>query len=101
MSSHNKHTANPDFKSGDSWVVCDLCGMDIYASDSKKRWDGLLVCPEDWEVRHPQDFVRSRKDKISSTITNPPSEDVFVSVDYSDQGADKTIPSGTFNEDTL
>ena len=101
MSAHNKHTANPDFKSGDNWVTCDICGMDIYASDSKKRWDGFIVCPEDWEVRHPQDFVRSKKDKIAADIVRPVPTDKEITVTYSDQGADDTIPSGTFNEDTL
>jgi len=101
MSSHNKHTANPDYKPGDNWVECDVCGMDIYASDSKKRWDGLIVCPEDWEIRHPQDFVRARKDKIAATIVRSESEGEDVSPTLSDQGADTTVPSGTFNEDTL
>ena len=101
MSSHNKHTANPDFKSGDNWVECDICGMDIYASDSKKRWDGLIVCSDDWEMRHPQDFVRARKDKIAATVVNSESEGEDVSPTLSDQGADTSIPEGTFNEDTL
>jgi hypothetical protein len=32
---------------------------------SKRRWDGLIVCPKDFEHRHPQDFVRARADKIA------------------------------------
>jgi len=101
MSSHGKHIFNPGYKEGDNWVECDVCGMDIYASDIKRRWDGMLVCSEDYEVRHPQDFVRSRKDKISATIVNPSSEGTDVSPTVSDQGADTTIPTGTFNENTL
>jgi len=101
VSSYNKHTSNPDYKSGDNWLTCDVCGMDIYASDSKKSWDGLIVCPEDWEMRHPQDFVRARKDKIAATIVRSEPEEREVDITYSDQGADDTIPSGTFNEDTL
>lgn len=101
MSAHNKHTANPDYKPGDNWVECEVCGMDIYASDSKRRWDGVLVCPEDYELRHPQDFVRARKDKITADISSSQPEEVSVAPDLSDQGADNTIPEGTFNEDTL
>ena len=101
MSSTGKHTANPDFKSGDNWIECDVCGMDIYASDSKKRWDGLIVCPDDWEMRHPQDFVRARKDKIAADITRSAKDGIDVSPTLSGQGADTTIPEGTFNEDTL
>jgi len=101
VSSFGKKTRNPGFKSGDNWISCDVCGMDIYASDSKKRWDGLIVCPEDWEMRHPQDFVRARKDKISASVVRSEPEDKEISITYSNQGADNTIPSGTFNEDTL
>ena len=101
MSSHGKHTANPGYKPGDNGVECDVCGMDIYASDSKKRWDGLIVCHDDWEIRHPQDFVRARKDKITADVIRPSTDGVDVSPTLSDQGADTSIPSGTFNEDTL
>lgn len=101
MSSHNKHTPNPDYKSGDNWVTCDVCGFDIYASDIKKRWDGLLVCEDDYELRHPQDFVRARKDKISADIVNPSPEDITKDITLSDGGASTDIPDGTFNEDTL
>jgi hypothetical protein len=46
------------FKSGDWLALCDVCARRFYASQLKKRWDNLLVCSEDWETRHPQDFVR-------------------------------------------
>ena len=43
-------------------VLCDVCGMKFKSGDIKKRWDGLRVCAEDWEPRHPMDFFRGRKD---------------------------------------
>ncbi len=101
MSAHNQHTANPDYKSGDNWVVCQVCGMDIYASDIKKRWDGILVCPEDYETRHPQDFVRARKDRVAADIVAPKSSEVSVAPTLSSGGASTTIPTGTFNGDPL
>ncbi len=101
MSSHGKHTENPGFDSGNNWVVCDICGFDIKSSDIKKTWNNLLVCKEDYENRNEQDFVRARKDKIAATIVRSQGTDTFVDVDYSDQGADSTIPTGTFNPDTL
>ena len=101
MSTHGKHTKNPDYDAGDNWVTCQVCGFDLYASESIYRWDGLLVCPDDNEPRHPQDFVRARQDKIAADVTNTDSTDVVIEVTYSDQGADSSIPSGTFNEDTL
>jgi len=119
MSAHNKHTANPDYKSGDNWVECDVCGIDIYASDSKKRWDGLIVCPDDWEIRHPQDFVRARKDKIAASIVNSESEIIYAEgvcitrtaiagvavagcmIAGNDGSIASGIPTGTFNSNTL
>lgn len=83
MSSFGKHTANPGFKSGDHWLVCDRCGFDVYSSEARKTWDGLVVCPEDWEPRHEQDFVRAVADnqKARGLVRSPPA-DVFVSVTY-------------------
>lgn len=42
-----------------SWnAICDVCGFKYKAVDLKKRWDGLYVCKEDWEPRHPSDFFK-------------------------------------------
>ncbi len=48
---------------GDHWRICDCCGFKVRASQTRKRWDGLIVCREDWETRHPQDSVKSRVDR--------------------------------------
>ena len=34
-------------------VVCQVCGRVILNTVAKKRWDNLIVCPNDWEQRHP------------------------------------------------
>lgn len=59
------------YKSGEWNVTCDVCSKKIKASESKQRWDGLIVCADDFEYRHPQDFVRARQDKISVPFTRP------------------------------
>lgn len=51
------------YVAGDFWRVCDRCGFEKRASETFKTWDGLYVCAEDFETRHPQDFVRGRKDR--------------------------------------
>jgi hypothetical protein len=28
----------------------------------QKRWDGLMCCDDDWEIRQPQDFVKGQAD---------------------------------------
>jgi len=68
--------------SGDWWVICDVCGSKIRASNSSKRWDGLIVCQEDYETRHPLDFIRSKTDKISVPFARPRPADVFTDVTY-------------------
>lgn len=52
------------FRSGDHASICDVCGFRFYGSELRKRWDGLMVCKEDYEERQPQDYlVRAKKDK--------------------------------------
>jgi len=63
---------------GDHYKICDVCGFKVRASQTKKRWDGLIVCIPDWEPRHPQDFVRGRVDKQAVSDPRPEPTDVFV-----------------------
>lgn len=91
---------------GDWNAICDVCGFKYKASQLKKRWDGFMVCPEDWEVRHPQDFVRSKPDDQSVPWTRPEPTDTFISVTYADSSVgvqENTKPSGTFttNNETI
>jgi hypothetical protein len=60
-------------------ALCDSCGRKYKASDLKKRWDGLMVCSEDWEMRHPQDLLRVQKEQISVPWSRPyPAEDSYI-----------------------
>lgn len=63
---------------GDYRAVCDVCGQTYLASQMKMRWDNLFCCQEDWEVRHPLDFVRAIPDDMSVPIPRPPPADTFV-----------------------
>lgn len=63
---------------GDHRAVCDVCGQTYLASQMRMRWDNLFVCKEDWEVRHPQDFVRAIPDDMRAEPARPPPPDVFV-----------------------
>ena len=60
-------------------ALCDSCGRKFKALDLQKRWDGLMVCKEDYELRHEQDFLRVQKEKISVPWSRPyPEEDTFI-----------------------
>lgn len=68
--------------SGEWNVTCDVCSRKIKAHEAKQRWDGFIVCPDDFENRHPQDFVKAQTDKISVPFTRPIPPEIFVVVSY-------------------
>jgi len=70
------------FVSGEWNLICDVCSKKIKAHDAKTRWDGLVVCPDDFEHRHPQDYVKAKIDKITVPFTRPIPPSLFVSVPY-------------------
>lgn len=64
---------------GDWNALCDSCGRKFKASSLQKRWDGLIVCKEDWEQRHPQDLLRVQREQISVPWSRPyPAEDTYI-----------------------
>ena len=65
------------YESGGWNLICDSCSIKYKASKAKQRWDGFIVCPNCYEQRHPQDFVRSRQDKITVPYIRPPA-DIFI-----------------------
>lgn len=66
------------YRPGDHYKICDVCGFKVRASETKKRWDGLITCLPDWEPKHPQEAVRGRVDKQAVKDPRPEPEDVFV-----------------------
>ena len=62
---------------GDFNAACYQCGRKRKASELKKHWQGYWVCPEHWEPRHPQDFVKAVKDDITPPFQQP-QEDEFL-----------------------
>ena len=70
---------------GDWNALCDSCGRKFKASSLQKRWDGLIVCREDWEQRHPQDLLRVQREQISVPWARPyPAEDTYLPWYYTD-----------------
>jgi len=66
------------YNHGDYNVICDVCGQKFKASECQMRWDNLLVCHNDFEIRHPQDFVRGRTDDQRVPIPRPRTPLKFV-----------------------
>lgn len=64
-------------------ALCDSCGRKFKANQLKRRWDGLMVCEEDYELRHPSDFLRVQRERIAVPFARPyPEEDTFIPVPY-------------------
>ena len=59
---------------GDYNCICYECGRKRKASEMKKHWQGYWVCPEHWEPRQQQDYVRSVPEVITPPWTQPPSD---------------------------
>ena len=70
------------YVSGSHNVTCDVCSKKIKANEARQRWDGFIVCPDDFENRHPQDFVKAQSDKITVPFVRPIPEYVFIIVPY-------------------
>src|SRR5260370_7835555 len=70
------------FKNGEWNVFCMVCNRKIKSGQMKRRWDGLLVCPEDYEIRHPMDFLRSRQERIFVPFTSDTSFTTFNGPTY-------------------
>ncbi len=63
---------------GDYNAICDSCGRKFKASTMRKRWDGLLVCKEDFEIKHPQLSLKVHGDKQTVPIPRPEAVDQFI-----------------------
>jgi len=70
----------PLYKKRDWLADCQACGKTFYASELKKRWDGFMVCSKDYEIRHPQDFVRGIADTQAPPWTAPAPTATFTAV---------------------
>ena len=70
----------PSWVDGGWLTICDACGRKFKESELRKRWDGLMVCRGDWEVRQPQDYVRGVADIQAPPYVRPEQANRFVSV---------------------
>ena len=84
-------------KKGDWNGICDVCGFKMKASKLKLRWDGLRVCSDDWEPRHPSDYYRAPIGPESQVPwSRPEGSNDFVGITYT--GSSTTaLPGSTFD----
>lgn len=77
---------NTWWKNGEWNAICDVCGFRFKSSDLSFRWDGLMVCREDWETRHPQEMIRPVPDQNQLPWTRPQGTDQFIDVEATTGG---------------
>lgn len=65
------------YKKGDWKAACDVCGFSFKASELRLRWDGLMVCAGDWEMRHPQDLIKTVAPTQAVPWTRPFSDEII------------------------
>lgn len=66
------------YVSGQWNAICDRCGFKFKSSELKKDWQGLMVCADDFETRHPQTLMKIATEKAFPEWTRPRPEDVFL-----------------------
>jgi len=81
------------FLPGKWLIVCDVCGLEFYNDEVKERWDGSIVCEDDYEERHEQEFLRIHPERVDLPFTRPEPTDVTISVTYADTGV-QAVPDG-------
>ena len=69
------------YKKGDHRAACMVCGQVFLASQMRMRWDNLFVCQADFEVRHPQDFVRGVPDDMRAEPVRVRPDPTYVDPD--------------------
>ena len=72
----------PRYDKGDWIADCDVCGRKYKASQLTQRWDGLMCCEDDWEIRQPQDFVRGVPDTQIAPWLRPEPADQFIVIHF-------------------
>ena len=68
------------FRSGDHYVICDICGFRRYASECRMQWDNLFVCADTcYSPKHPQfQPPKPLHEKQTVEINRPEKEDKFI-----------------------
>lgn len=106
---------NPGYIPGNRWVICDRTGMAFRLSEMRREWTGAIVHKDEWEPRHPQDFIQGIVDdpspkgpvrvegEVSETeVTCGPSAKAGIAVAGCaiagrSAGAKDSVPSFTFD----
>ena len=60
-------------------AICDRCGQQYKFLQLKKEWNGLQVCPECYEPKHPLPFTRPARLEPVTVFVGAPGDSAFES----------------------
>lgn len=66
------------YKKASHNIICDVCGHKFKFHEVRKRWDGLIVCKDDFENDHPQKYIRVRESGLAVPEIRDRPADIFV-----------------------
>lgn len=95
------------YDKGNWKAICDVCGRLYKATMLQKRWDGLMCCDEDWEIRQPQDFVKGQADHQIAPWLRDESANNFIPFNFTSnltaapQGSTSTLTALKINNVTF
>lgn len=69
---------NPRWKRGDPLAVCSRCGFTVYHSDLVTEWNGVIVCGDCYDPKHPSLDQKIMEEKL--TVYNARPEPDWVPV---------------------
>lgn len=62
-----------------TWAaICDSCGFRFPSDELRERWDGFMVCKDDYETKHPQLDIRIKPERVAPPWTRPEGTDTFL-----------------------
>ena len=83
-----------EYKPGDYYQICDECGRKIRSTESRMRWDGLIVCKADWEPRHPQELLHvppTDRQAVANARPRPTVTSASTTIGTAGSAGDSTI----------
>jgi len=83
-------------------VICDRSGFKVKSTDVRKEWNHSVVRREDYEARHPQDFVRGVRDQQAVPDPRPGAPDAPTHSETTldaDEASGQTVISVTATTD--
>jgi hypothetical protein len=63
---------------GDWLFTCQKCGFSMYGSEAVLEWTGLRGHAHCIDKRHPQEYLRGRRDDQTVPFANPPATPNFL-----------------------